>query len=280
MKFLTLLSNKSLVANRAPTDAGQLTRGIGERLGTIAQPLIGPVVLVLIWWLAAEGNWVSGNLLPGPVDTFASLWQSTMSGAMLRDAGSTLKLTISAFAIAGVLGIPMGIALGSSKRLYRSVEFVIDFFRSTPATAMFPLFLLIFGIDDTSKISVAAFAAWLVLVFNVAYGVMNARQTRVLAAKVMGASRWRIFRDVMFYDSLPQTFVGIRMAVSMGLVVIIVAEMFIGSVDGMGHRIIDAQQIYDLEDMYASILVTGVIGYGLNLLFLGLERWLVHWSGR
>lgn len=280
MKFLTLLSNKTLVANLAPTDAGQLTRGIGERLGTIAQPLIGPVVLVLIWWLAAEGNWVSGNLLPGPVDTFASLWQSTVSGAMLRDAGATLKLTISAFAIAGVLGIPMGIVLGSSKRLYRSVEFVIDFFRSTPATAMFPLFLLIFGIDDTSKISVAAFAAWLVLVFNVAYGVMNTRQTRVLAAKVMGASRWRIFRDVMFYDSLPQTFVGIRMAVSMGLVVIIVAEMFIGSVDGMGHRIIDAQQVYDLEDMYASILVTGVIGYGLNLFFLGLERWLVHWSGR
>jgi NitT/TauT family transport system permease protein len=70
------------------------------------------------------------------------------------------------------------------------------------------------------------------------------------------------------------------MAVSMGLVVIIVAEMFIGSIHGMGHRIIDAQQVYDLEDMYASILVTGIIGYGLNLLFLGLERWLVHWSGR
>jgi NitT/TauT family transport system permease protein len=199
---------------------------------------------------------------------------------MISDATATLKLTLTAFVIASVLGVPTGIILGSSKKIYRSVEFVIDFFRSTPVTAMFPLFLLIFGIDDSSKISVAAFAAWLVLLFNVAYGVMNAGETRVLAAKVMGASRWRIFKDVMFYDSLPQTFVGIRMAVSMGLVVIIVAEMFIGSIHGMGHRIIDAQQVYDLEDMYASILVTGIIGYGLNLLFLGLERWLVHWSGR
>ena len=69
------------------------------------------------------------------------------------------------------------------------------------------------------------------------------------------------------------------MAISIGLVVIIVAEMFIGSVNGMGHRIIDSQQVYDLTDMYSSILVTGVIGYGLNLFFLGLERWLVHWSG-
>ncbi len=250
------------------------------RVGNLAQPLIGPLALFAIWWMAAAGNWVSGNLLPGPVATFGSLWQSIVIGDMLSDASATLKLTMSAFVIACVLGVPMGIVLGSSKRLYRSVEFVIDFFRSTPVTAMFPLFLLIFGIDDSSKISVAAFAAWLVLLFNVAYGVMNARETRVLAAKVMGASRWRIFKDVMFYDSLPQTFVGIRMAISMGLVVIIVAEMFIGSVNGMGHRIIDAQQVYDLEDMYASILVTGIIGYGLNLFFLGLERWLVHWSGR
>lgn len=271
-------------ADPTPATSGTLATGpasaLSERLGTIIQPLIGPLALFAIWWMAAAGNWVSGNLLPGPIATFGSLWQSIATGDMLSDAGATLKLTLTAFAIAGVLGVPMGIILGSSKKIYRSVEFVIDFFRSTPVTAMFPLFLLIFGIDDTSKISVAAFAAWLVLLFNVAYGVMNARETRVLAARVMGASRWRIFRDVMFYDSLPQTFVGIRMAVSMGLVVIIVAEMFIGSIHGMGHRIIDAQQVYDLEDMYASILVTGIIGYGLNLFFLGLERWLVHWSGR
>ena len=269
---------------KAPTHSDILTVNqpspLTERLGNVIQPLIGPLALFAIWWMAAAGNWVSGNLLPGPIATFGSLWQSLATGDMISDATATLKLTLTAFVIASVLGVPTGIILGSSKKIYRSVEFVIDFFRSTPVTAMFPLFLLIFGIDDSSKISVAAFAAWLVLLFNVAYGVMNAGETRVLAAKVMGASRWRIFKDVMFYDSLPQTFVGIRMAVSMGLVVIIVAEMFIGSIHGMGHRIIDAQQVYDLEDMYASILVTGIIGYGLNLLFLGLERWLVHWSGR
>jgi ABC-type nitrate/sulfonate/bicarbonate transport system permease component len=278
MKFNDTLADGASSSNRS-INMVKFSRFV-DRFSRIAQPLIGPAALFAIWWLAAAGDWVNGNLLPGPIATFGSLWQSILSGDMLTDAYATLKLTISAFLIAGCMGVPMGIILGSSKKLYQSVEFVIDFFRSTPVTAMFPLFLLIFGIDDSSKISVAAFAAWLVLLFNVAYGVMNARETRVLAAKVMGASRWRIFKDVMFYESLPQTFVGIRMAVSMGLVVIIVAEMFIGSIHGMGHRIIDAQQVYDLEDMYASILVTGIIGYGLNLMFLGLERWLVHWSGR
>ena len=182
--------------------------------------------------------------------------------------------------MAAVLGGPVGIVLCSDTRVYRSLEFAIDFFRSTPATAMFPLFLLIFGIGEESKIGVAAFSAWLVIVFNVAYGVMNARPTRILAARVMGASRARIFRDVMFFESLPQTCVGLRLGVSYALVVIIVAEMFIGSANGMGRRIIDAQQIFDLRQMYASIIATGCLGYGLNLLFLSIERRFLDWSGR
>ena len=90
----------------------------------------------------------------------------------------------------------------------------------------------------------------------------------------------QIFKDVIFLETLPQTFVGLRNAVSIALVVIIVAEMFIGAVDGMGHRIIDAQISYQLTDMYGSILVAGAMGYGLNFALLIIERTLVHWSGR
>ncbi|MGK7908839.1 MAG: ABC transporter permease, partial [Synechococcus sp.] len=91
------------------------------------------------------------------------------------------------------------------------------------------------------------------------------------------APRWRIFLDVMFFETLPQTFIGLRTAVSLTLVVIIVAEMFVGSINGMGHRIIDAQIVYDMEQMYASIIATGLMGYGLNLIFLSLEKRFVHW---
>src|SRR6267378_3570962 len=88
----------------------------------------------------------------------------------------------------------------------------------------------------------------------------------------MGAGPLRIFKDVIFFETLPQTFVGLRTAVSVALVVIIVAEMFIGAVDGLGHRIIDAQISYQLTDMYGSILVAGAMGYGANLLFLVVEK--------
>ena len=145
---------------------------------------------------------------------------------------------------------------------------------------MFPLFLVLFGVGDETKISVAAFGAILVILFNVAYGVMNARKTRLLAAKVMGASRLRVLFDVMLLESLPQTFVGLRNGVSLALVIIVVAEMFIGSQDGLGHSVFEAQQLFEMPRMYAAIFAAGALGYGLNLLFLVIERQFVHWSGK
>lgn len=240
----------------------------------------GPVILIAVWWVAYAFKLIDANLLPSPFATLADTWVNIVSGNMLEDCWYTFVRVAYAFVIATVLGVPVGIVLGVNQSIYRSVEFIIDFFRSTPATAMFPLFLLLFGLGEFSKIAVAAFAGWLIVVFNVAYGVMNARKTRMLAAKSMGASRLRIFFDVVFFETLPQTFVGIRTGISIALVVIIVAEMFIGATDGLGHRIIDAQISYNLTDMYGSILVTGAMGYGLNALFIVLEKYVVHWSGK
>jgi ABC-type nitrate/sulfonate/bicarbonate transport system permease component len=241
---------------------------------------IGPILLIAVWWIAFKGQLVDKDLLPSPIDTLRDTASSIASGNMSADFTHTLVRVAYSVLIAVIAGVPVGIVLGANAAIYRSVEFLIDFFRSTPATAMFPLFLLLFGLGDLAKIAVAAFAAWLVIVFNVAYGVMNARQTRILAARSMGASSLRIFKDVIFYETLPQTFVGLRNAVSLALVVIIVAEMFIGATDGIGHRIIDAQISYSLTDMYGSILIAGAMGYGLNLALLLLERALVHWSGK
>lgn len=240
----------------------------------------GPAILILVWWVAFAFDLVDKNLLPSPFATLYDTGKNILFGDILADFWFTLVRVFYSFIIAVLIGVPLGIVLGANDKVYRSVEFIIDFFRSTPATAMFPLFLLLFGLGDFSKIAVASFAALLVIIFNTAYGVMNARQTRILAARSMGASNVRIFTGVIFFETLPQTFIGLRTAVSLALVVIIVAEMFVGANDGLGHRIIDAQISYNLTDMYGSILVTGAMGYGLNVFFLVIEKYLVHWSGK
>lgn len=243
-------------------------------------PLTGPLLLYAAWEFVIVTNSVKAILLPPPGETLAYLWDSVMSGAVNTDLLNTIKRTLYAFLIATVVGVPLGVALGSSVGLYRSVEFLIDFFRSTPSSALIPLFMLIFGITDLNKVMIAAFAAVLVIIFNSAYGVMNAKKTRVMAAITMGVPRRFIFKDILLMESLPQTFVGLRSGISMALVIVIVAEMFIGSENGLGHRIIDAQQVFNVKEMYSSIIITGALGYCLNFVFLMLEKHLIHWSGK
>jgi ABC-type nitrate/sulfonate/bicarbonate transport system permease component len=243
-------------------------------------PFVGVAGLIALWYLAVWAKVVDPVLLPPPTATFQAMWNGMIHGKLGGDFLKTVERTVAAIVIAAVIAIPLGILLGSSEKVYRSVEFVIDFFRSTPASAMFPLFLVLFGVGDRTKISVAAFGAALVILFNVAYGVMNARKTRILAAKAMGASGLRVLTDVMLLESLPQTFVGLRNGVSLALVIVVVAEMFIGSTDGLGQRVFEAQQLFAMPDMYAAIFAAGALGYSLNLLFLLIERRFVHWAGK
>jgi len=243
-------------------------------------PFIGPIALFIIWDLVVRFGLIKAILLPSPAATVMTLITGLAGGPLLLDFGVTVLRTLEAFVIAAVVGVPLGVLLGSNEKAYRSVEFLIDFFRSTPSSALIPLFLLIFGVSDINKVAIAAFGAFLIVIFNSAYGVINARKQRVMAAKVMGASNWQVFKDVLIWESLQPTFVGLRSAVSMALVIVIVAEMFIGSDNGLGHRIIDAQQVLNVKSMYAAILAAGALGYALNVLFLLLERKIVHWSGR
>jgi ABC-type nitrate/sulfonate/bicarbonate transport system permease component len=225
-------------------------------------------VLFILWDLAVRTGFIKAILLPPPLDALGTLISGLWGGPLLKDFGVTVMRTVQAFLIAAAVGMPLGVLLGSNERAYRSVEFLIDFFRSTPSSALIPLFLMIFGVSDVNKVAIAAFGAFLIVVFNSAYGVINARKQRVMAAKVMGATRWQIFKDVLVWESLQPSFVGLRSAVSMALVIVIVAEMFIGADSGLGNRIINSQQVLNVRDMYASILAAGALGYALNILFL------------
>ena len=253
---------------------------MSPRLLSWVRPLVGVVGFFAAWQLLCLAGIVDPILLPTPGKTAAATWKGLADGPIATDLYRSVERTILSFAIATAIAVPLGVFLGSSEPLYRSVEFVIDFFRSTPASAMFPLFLVLFGVGNRTKIAVAAFGAALVILFNTAYGVINARKGRVLAARVMGASRIRLLTDVLLWESMPQTLVGMRAGVSLSLIIVIVAEMFIGSTDGLGYRLVTSQMVFDMPVMYGVIFIAGGLGYGLNLLCLGVEKVFVHWSGK
>lgn len=243
-------------------------------------PAAGAVGFVALWWLATALRLADPVLLPSPLEAWRDTVHAFATGTLAHDLLRTVVRTLAAFAIALGVGVPLGLALGARESVYRSVEFVVDFFRSTPASALFPLFLLLFGVGEGTKIAVAAFGAALVILFNTAYGVMNARRTRLLAARIMGAGPARILVDVLLWEALPQILVGARAGISLALVIVVVAEMFIGSTDGLGQRVIVAQSLFESGLMYGAIFLAGALGYALNLAFILLERRFVHWAGR
>lgn len=271
-------------AEAGEISGGAPRRGLARTLWLIGfprvRPLLGVAVLLAAWWLTAAFRLIDPVLLPSPQLAAVTLVKALLHGTLAHDLYKTIYRTVMSFLIGSGIAIPLGVILGSTENVYRSVEFPIEFFRATPASALFPLFLVLFGVGDATKIAVGAFGAAIVILFNVAYGVINARKTRVLAARVMGAGFWRTLLDVYLWESMPQTLVGMRNGVSIALVVIIVAEMFVGSTDGLGNRLFQAQMMLDAPMMYATIFLTGALGYCLNWIFVLIERNFVHWSGK
>lgn len=239
-----------------------------------------PVIILCLWQVISFFKLVNPLFLASPYDVFTHLISLFYNGSIFNDIGHSLYRVIIGFGIATIIGVPLGLIMGYSSKVYNALEFTIEFFRGIPTTALFPLFLLVFGIGDQAKFAVTAWGAGLVILINSMYGVHLGKELRIRVAKTMKVTGLELFRKVIFPEALPQIFNGFRVAISLSLIIVIVTEMFIGTEAGLGKRIIDAQLVYQTADMYAAILMTGVVGFLLNKIVMFVENKVVHWKGK
>jgi len=240
--------------------------------------VIVPIGLFLVAILLFYLGIFNKLMFPNPIFVFQRLFELIISKEMYSNLFLTLNRVILGTCISILIGVPFGLVLGYFSKLYDVFEFIIDFFRSIPVTALFPLFMLFFGIGNTSKIMLGAWIATLVIIVNTSYGVRHANKAYLKLAKIYKTSKKYVFLDIVFPGALPSIFSGLRVGVSLVLVVVIVTEMFIGSVNGLGQSILNAQLKYEIPEMYALIIITGILGYILNKLFLILEKRTIHWT--
>lgn len=242
--------------------------------------LIGPLGIILLWYLLYFLKIINPLFLPLPHIVFAELLRLLSSIDVWKDVSYTLLRVVIGFILAAFIGIPVGLFMGYYKKVYSAFEVLVDFFRSLPALAIFPLLMFIFGIGDAAKIATTVFSCSLMIAVNSIYGVTNSKSTRKTVAFLMDATPTEIFWKVILMDALPQVVVGMRMSLSLAVVVVVVTEMFIGTTWGIGHRIFDAQLTYRVPEMYSAIIIAGLIGYGLNKGFVAAEGHFIHWSGK
>jgi NitT/TauT family transport system permease protein len=234
-----------------------------------------------VWLLVSASGAVSPLILPSPLAVGRGIRDLLASAPGLwPDIGWTLYRTTVALVLASLVGIPAGLLMGLLPRVYSALEFLVDFFRSIPPIALFPLFLVALGVGEGSRIAAAVYGCALILTVNGIYGVVNAPRIRRDVGLMSGLSKVSIFLKIVVPDALPQICVGLRTSLSLALVLTIVMEMLIGASDGLGKRIYDFHLLLESDHLFASILVTGAMGYCLNKGFAMIERRFVHWADK
>lgn len=248
------------------------------RVTKLKNVLVGIIFIFIIWSLLYYSKIFSPILLPEPFTTIKYSIELIYTSNINKDIITTIYRWIIGFIIGLLLAIPFGLLLGSSKKFHDLFDFSLDFFRSLPVTALFPLFLLLFGIGDESKIAMVFAATFPIIAINSYYGVIHSSKKRVLMAKSFGANKYDIFRRIVFWEALPHIFVGMRLAVSASLIVIIISEMFIGTQFGLGQRLFDAYSTNRTLELYSILVIIGIIGYTINKLFVIFENKALIWK--
>jgi ABC-type nitrate/sulfonate/bicarbonate transport system permease component len=239
-------------------------------------PWLSVLAVLVLFELLPRSGLLSEDDFP-PISQTLSTLAGEIAGSELWSAiGNTLAGWALGLGIAAALAIPLGILIGSSLMLYRSLRGVIEFLRPVPSVALIPLAILVYGSGLESKVFLAAFAAFWALLVQVLYGVQDVDPVATDTARSFGFSRGqRLFR-ITLPSALPYIATGMRIASAVSLILSVTAELVIGS-SGLGRSINLARSGGDVEQMYALIIVTGVLGLVLNAAIAGAEKRVLHW---
>jgi NitT/TauT family transport system permease protein len=229
--------------------------------------------MIGVWFLATRGSWSNPLVLPKPELVFGSLLSQLSAQSLWQDTLMTTFRALSGLALSALLGIPIGLVLGQLAGLYRHVAFILDFVRSIPSATLFPLFILAFGIGELAKVAVVFYGCFFIIVMAAVYGGRNNpdRNKRIATLRSLRARRAQIFILVVFPDAMTNILGGLRIAASIALVLVVVTEMFLGANDGLGKRIYDFYLGYRIPELYAALLILGVVGYLANRCIEQLE---------
>ena len=236
--------------------------------------------ILLLWELVCRLGLVSPLLLASPLSIASWMAANIASPSLWVHVVVTLRRVAVAFIISALIGIPLGVAMGYFRTLEKVLTLPVDFCRSIPATALFPLFLIFFGVGEGPRVAAAAYGASLIIAINAMSGIKQANAIRVQAARVMGAAGLQLFWRVLLPEAMPSILTGLRLGVSLAFVIVVLVEMFVGTTAGIGHQLIDAQTLYDIPEVYALIFIAGLLGYLINQLFILVEGRIAHYVGR
>jgi sulfonate transport system permease protein len=252
---------------------GQLTASITPffaRYGLV-------IGFLLIWQASAKLGWVNASVFPPLDEILSALWNALASGAILDDIAISLQRSGIAFVAAVGLGIPLGLFMGQVRAVERALDPLLQFFRQTSALALYPVFILLLGLGEASKVFVIFWATLFPILLSTIGGVKEVDKKLIEMARTYGAGSLQIFRRVVLPASVPSIFVGLRLSATTALLLLIAAEM-IGANKGLGFQVMNAQYNFQIPLMFAAILLLALFGLAANAALVHLQRRLCRWA--
>lgn len=233
-------------------------------------------LLLLLWEFGARAAPKFELYLPPISRVFLALGQSVQSGSINSHLAITVGRFLEGYLLSAAIGVALGIILGYFRLIYELFETLIEFLRPMPSVAIIPVAILMLGIGDSMIVAVTVYATvWPVLI-NTIDGVRHIEQVLIQTGRTFGLTRFKILWQVILPAASPYIVTGLRIGLSIALILVTTAEMVAGS-KGLGFFILDEERSMNSGNMYAGIILVAALGYALNRLFLALEARALKW---
>jgi sulfonate transport system permease protein len=234
-------------------------------------------VLLLVWWeIAAQAGWLSSRILPEPFAVLKAAWNLSASGELWRHLAVSSGRAASGFAVGAGLGLILGLLSGSLRSAELLLDTTLQMVRNIPALALIPLVILWFGIDETAKLFLVSVGVFFPVYLNTFHGIRSVDQGLIEMAKSYGLSGWPLYRDVILPGALPSILVGLRFALGLVWVLLIVAET-ISAQAGIGYMTMNAREFLQTDVVLVGILLYALLGKLADTAARALERFFLRW---
>ena len=239
-------------------------------------PWLVPLALLAGWELSSRWGWLSTRVLPEPWAVLKAFVTLAASGEMLQHVVTSTGRAFAGLAIGGGLGLLLGLATGTFRTLETALDSTLQMVRNIPPLAMIPLVILWFGIDEGAKLFLVAFGVFFPVYLNTFHGIRAVDPGLIEMARSYGLSGFALYRQVILPGALPNILVGLRFALGLMWVLLIVAET-ISAQAGIGYMTMNAREFLQTDVVLVGILLYALLGKAADLAAKGLERWWLRW---
>jgi sulfonate transport system permease protein len=245
------------------------------RLGSLMQWAV-PVVLLVVWQILSMAGFIPARAMPAPSDVAVAGWKLILSGDLARNIWVSFWRASVGFAIGGGIGFAFGLANGLSKLSSKLTDTTLQMVRNIPHLALIPLVILWFGIDEAAKLFLVALGVFFPVYLNTLHGIRTVDPQLIEMGRIYGMSNSELFRRVIFPSALPSIFVGVRFALGIMWLTLIVAETIAAS-SGLGYMAMQAREFMQIDVVVLSILIYAVLGKVADSAARVLERLTLSW---